>query len=198
MTTLTIIPRPATLPACVEVTWEPTIQNLYCTIRYPDQQRSASGATPLRDLLDARWPVAQPRRMIVAGQLSIGLDAEERLHDLDIRTDLAAGTVQPINRATEGFVQPYTQASFDDAGDAVCAAIEAALYDAEQGVVCLSWGPAHHWCAVAPTLALGLGADGALMKILVSDLRLPAIKPRPKRAWERLSKKFGRTTDSDR
>jgi len=78
--------------------------------------------------------------MIVAGQLSIGLDAEERLHDLDIRTDFSAGTVQAINPATEGFAQPYTQASFDDAGDAACAPIEAALYDAEQGVVCLSWG----------------------------------------------------------
>lgn len=97
------------------------------------------------------------------------LDSEGRLHDFDIRTDLIQRFLHPIAPGDADYVEPYIQASFDEGGDAECCPIEEALYDPAQGIVCLSWGAADRWCNIAPTLALGLAADGKLMKIQLSE-----------------------------
>jgi len=147
MTAVTVIPRLAISPARVEILWDADVQNLYCTIEYPERDRSKHESTALRDMLDAQWPLPQPRRMIFGGHLSMGLEAE-------------------------------------------CAPIEEVLYDADQGIFCLSWGEAQRWCNVAPTLALGLAADGSLMKIQLSDFRYSEPKCRAESAWERLKRKL--------
>lgn len=193
MTIVAVVPKPTVDPARVEVLWDADIQGLYCRIAYPEKTRVQDKSTALRDMLDAQWPLPQPRRMIVArgpGGISMALDAEERLRDFDIRTDLTERVLPPIASADADYMEPYIQASFDEGGDAECPAIEEAIYDSAQGIVCLSWGAADLWCIVAPTLALGLAADGALMKIQLSEFSIPAPKPRQESAWERLKRKF--------
>ncbi|MGB3435560.1 hypothetical protein [Achromobacter sp.] len=190
MTAVTVIPRPAISPARVEILWDADVQNLYCTIEYPERDRSKHESTALRDMLDAQWPLPQPRRMIFGGHLSMGLDAEERLSNLDILTNATDWILHPLAPVSADFMQPYIQVAFEEHGDAECAPIEEVLYDADQGIFCLSWGEAQRWCNVAPTLALGLAADGSLMKIQLSDFRFSEPKCRAESAWERLKRKL--------
>ena len=169
MSSVTITPLHTISPARVEVIWETSSQNLCCTIEYPEKVRVDQESTALRDFLDAKWPLPRPRRMIVGGEFSMVLDSEGRLHDFDIRTELTQRVLHPIAPCDADYMEPYIQASFDEGGDAECSPIEEALYDPAQGIVCLSWGAADRWCNIAPTLALGLAADGKLMKIQLSE-----------------------------
>mgnify|MGYP000092799324 CR=1 FL=1 len=189
MITVTVIPRPTISPARVEVIWEPAAQNLYCRIEYPTRDRTDQESTALRDMLDAQWPEPQPRRMIVAGQLSMVLDDEERLSNFDILANPTKGVLHPIATAAN-FVEPCVQTSFDDQGDARCPPLEEELYDAEHGIFCLSWGSAHRWLSIAPNLALGLASDGSLMKIQLTDFWISAPKPQAENAWKRLTRRL--------
>lgn len=115
MTPVAVILRPTQYPARVEVLWDADIQGLYCRIAYPEKARVHDKSTALRDMLDAQWPLPQPRRMIVArgpSGISMALDAEERLRDFDIRTDLTERILPSIASADAGYMEPYIQASF--------------------------------------------------------------------------------------
>ncbi|WP_139208570.1 hypothetical protein [Achromobacter sp. NFACC18-2] len=169
MSPLAVTCRPTISPPRVEVIWEAPSQNLCCTIEYPEKAPVGQESSALRDFVNAKWPLPRPRRMIVGGEFSMVLDSEGRLHDFDIRTDLIQRFLHPIAPGDADYVEPYIQASFDEGGDAECCPIEEALYDPAQGIVCLSWGAADRWCNIAPTLALGLAADGKLMKIQLSE-----------------------------
>jgi hypothetical protein len=190
MTPITVTPVPTTSPARVEIIWEAVSQNLCCTIEYPEKALVRHELTPLRDFLDAQWPTAQRRRMIIGGQFSMVLDSETRLHDFDIRADFTERVLQPIARGDAIYMEPCIHAAFDNGGDAKCLPIEEALFDPEQRIVCLSWGVVDHWCVIAPTLSLGLAPDGELMKIQISDFLISAPEPRPESSWERLKRRF--------
>lgn len=198
MTTVAVIPNPTVIPADVEVLWDADIQNLYCKIAYPQKERVHDKSKALRDMLDAQWPLPRPRRMIVAGDLSMALDSEGRLCDFDIRADLMERALQPVPSTDGDYVEPYMQAAFDDGGDAKCSPIEEALYDSAQGIACLSWGAVDRWYTVAPTLALGLAIDGALMKIQLSEFWIPASEAQPESAWARLKRRFGPQSSNSR
>ncbi|WMD21370.1 hypothetical protein RAS12_03105 [Achromobacter seleniivolatilans] len=170
MSTISVDAQPAIAPARVSVGWDSDIHNLYCTIEYP-AKNTTDPAPPrlLSDVLDQQWPLPIPRWVIVADALSMVLDAGKRLKDFDIRTNPSDWTLTSIAPAIGAFAQPYVQAPFDDHGDATCRPVEAEEYDSEHGIFCLSWGQAQRWCVVAPTLALGLAEDGALMRIQLSE-----------------------------
>ncbi|WP_156902791.1 hypothetical protein [Achromobacter sp. MFA1 R4] len=182
-----IDPRPATALALSQASWDPKGGILSCTIEYPVVADQADKpAYPLRDFLDRQWPEPEPIWIVDAGPLTLDLDDRKRLVEVYLLASPATWTLQPIEPAQGDVAEPYLEAQFDEGGHAKCQPIQEEQYDPQQGIVCLSWGPADHWHIISPTLALGLASDGTLMKIQISEFRLPIPKPRPKSAWERL------------
>jgi hypothetical protein len=173
MQTVFVCPTPAAILATAKSNWDEDGCTVSCRISYPLAQLPAVG-TPLLDALDKQFDITPSSYVITANALSLLLDAKRRLVAFDFFTNPRQWTECTLDAVTGTLVTPYFEATFDGLGHASETGEPELLYDPAAGVLCWLWGSAEAWCSIAPTLALGLAADGRLMQIRLDGLFVPA------------------------
>jgi len=152
--------------------WDRECHTMSCRVTYPP---APAAAPVLRDSIDSNFHIrASATGLITAGTFALALDRQCRVNDFDFYTNPGHWTIASLTPAEGASAVLFLEADFDENGRAKGEAEPAAIYDPEHARLCLSWGLANSWYRIAPTLALGLSADGRLMQIRLDDFLVPA------------------------
>lgn len=158
--------------ATAEAAWCGESHNVSCTLTYPTRLHPEA-PSPVRDALDRQFGIHEPVYGIVIDTISLSLDAERRLTEFDMYTNAERWQIQPLSEPTATPCAAVWQGPFDSTGRASEPVVPDAIYDPAAQVLCLSWGDADAWYAIAPSVTLGLNREGYLRQIRLNGLYVP-------------------------
>ncbi|SAK44086.1 hypothetical protein AWB78_00475 [Caballeronia calidae] len=174
------------------VEWDSDSFTVRCAVEHASPSSSETGGS-FSEELERRFDIVPRTYVITAGTLSMLLDSEKRLKELDFYTN-AEKWVEcafPYVDALSG--TPHIEAIFDENGHATMMDPDV-FYEPRRGTLYLSWSNSSTWCAVAPRIALGVGSDHRLTQIRLDGLFVETTKQGPKGLWAKLLRRDGAGT----
>ncbi len=155
-----------------EVAWCGESYNVSCLLTYSARMHSET-PFPVRDALDRQFGIHEPVYSIVIDTITLSLDVECRLIELDMYTNARQWRIESLPQPAAMPCAAVWHAAFDSTGRASEPIAPDEIYDPAAQVFSLSWGDADVWHVIASGVTLGLSQEGAVRQIRLSGLHVP-------------------------